>query len=154
MSYADSLVCPISNERTDHNASRVTCLLTIASIGAFAATASPLVALPLAADYTMRAWMKPKSPMQRAAAGLAQAIRLPKKSSDAAPKRFAARIGFLFAVAAAVLLPISAQAAVAVAATLAFFNVLDGVFNFCVGCWMYTLLVVPNMGRFPALARL
>ena len=147
-------LCPISNETTDHNANRVTCLLTIAGIGAFAATSAPALAVGLAADYTLRAWTGHKSPMQRAAAALTRAAGVPAKLSDKAPKRFASRIGFLFALVAAVLCFVAPPAAVGVALTLAFFNVLDGVFDFCVGCWMYGLLIAPNVHRLPVLAKL
>lgn len=147
-------ICPISNERTDHNANRITCLVTIAGIGALAATSAPAVAVGLAADYSLRAWTGYRSPMQRAAAGIGRALRVPVKLSDKAPKRFASRIGFLFALAAAILIFVAPTIAVVVALTLAFFNVLDGVFDFCVGCWMYGLLIAPNLHRFPVLARL
>lgn len=147
-------LCPISNETTDHNANRVTCLLTLAGIGAFAATSAPVLAVGLAADYSMRAWTDHKSPMQRAASGIGRALDIPVKRSDKAPKRFASRIGFLFILTAALLMPVSMSAAVGVALTLGFFNVLDGVFNFCVGCWMYGLLIAPNVHRFPVLANL
>lgn len=50
------------------------------------------------------------------------------------------------AVSAVVLLPISPPASIAMAAALAGFNVLDGVFNLCVGCVVYTYLVLPYFG--------
>jgi hypothetical protein len=42
------------------------------------------------------------------------------------------------------LLPLEPKAAVVVALILLFFNVLDGVFDFCVGCWMYSTFVLPR----------
>ncbi|HEV8433734.1 MAG TPA: DUF4395 family protein [Thermoanaerobaculia bacterium] len=53
-------------------------------------------------------------------------------------------MGFFFAVGTVALLPLEPKAAVVVALILLFFNVLDGVFDFCVGCWMYSTFVLPR----------
>jgi predicted membrane channel-forming protein YqfA (hemolysin III family) len=82
--------------------------------------------------------------MQWLARRFARAIGIPEKRSDAAPKRFACRIGFFFALGTVALLPFAPAAAALVAAALLFFNVLDGVFDFCVGCWMYTAFLLPR----------
>lgn len=142
--------CPVSFETVDHNASRVACLVTIAVLAGISGmalfapglgTAAFAVAAVLTLDYTIRAWATLPSPTQHLAAALARGFGIPAKPADKAPKRFACRVGFFFAVAIAVLLPFLPQAAVAVAGALLFFNVLDGVFDFCVGCWMYGLLM-------------
>ena len=147
------VACPISYERVDHNASRVTCLFTIvalALISGMAAVAPKfsglalLLAGALALDYALRTWTKWSSPMQRIARALARAMGIAEKPSDAAPKRFACRVGFFFALAIVVLLPLAPAVAAVTALALLSFNVLDGVFDFCVGCWMYTTLLLPR----------
>jgi len=62
------------------------------------------------------------------------------------PKIFAWRIGFLMAVVSLGLLFVSPQASVIVAVALAGFNILDGVLNFCVGCVLYSYVVLPMFG--------
>lgn len=142
--------CPISYETVDHNASRVTCLLTIIALAAISAMAVVWegfgrvawgLAAALTLDYAIRAWTRYSSPMQRLARGFAHMVGIPEKRSDAAPKRFACRIGFFLALGTVVLLPLAPTVAALIAGALLFFNVLDGVFDFCVGCWMYTTFV-------------
>ncbi len=69
-------------------------------------------------------------------------------ASVKAPKIFAARIGFLCALVIALLVLIASMAAVAVAVTLGFFNVLDAVLDFCVGCFGGDG-IVPESGHRP-----
>lgn len=146
------LTCPVSFEKTDHNSVRVTGLLTIAMLAAFATTGWVVIAALLAADYTLRAWTGEASPMQRVGRRIARAAGIPELPKDKAPKKFAARIGWMFALAAVGLSFVSPLAGIAVGLSLLGFNVLDSVFDFCVGCWTYTYLVVPLQGRFPLLA--
>lgn len=145
--------CPISYELVDHNASRVTCILTIVALALISglAVAAPkfagtafLLAIALLLDYAIRAWTRWPSPMQRISRALSRAVGIAEKPSDAAPKRFACRIGFFFALTTVALLPLAPIAAVITALALLFFNVLDGVFDFCVGCWMYTAFLLPR----------
>lgn len=146
------IICPVSSETTDHNAVRVTGLLTIATLASFALTGWVVFAALLAADYTVRAWLGGSSPMQRAGRAIARAVGIPALPSDAAPKRFAARIGWMFAVAAVGLSFVSPALGIGVGLSLLGFNVLDSVLDFCVGCWTYTRIVLPLEARFPSLA--
>ena len=66
---------------------------------------------------------------------------------DKAPKIFAARVGFLFALASALLFFISLSASLVVALTLMCFALLESVFNLCVGCLVYTFIVFPLFHR-------
>ncbi|HXH90936.1 MAG TPA: DUF4395 family protein, partial [Thermoanaerobaculia bacterium] len=145
--------CPISYETVDHNASRVTCILTIVALAAISSmavlwpglgTIALILAAALTLDYAIRAWTRYPSPMQSLGRGFARAFGIPEKRSDAAPKRFACRIGFFFALGVVAFLPVAPRMAVMVAGALLFFNVLDGVFDFCVGCWMYTMFLLPR----------
>jgi len=121
--------CPISYERVDHNASRVTCILTIVVLALISGLAvasarfggiALLLATALALDYAIRAWTKWPSPMQRLARAFARALGIAEKPSDAAPKRFACRIGFFFALGTVVLLPLAPTTAVVLAVALLF----------------------------------
>jgi len=145
--------CPISYEAVDHNASRVTCLFTLVALAAISAMAvvwpglgrvALILAVALTLDYAIRAWTRYPSPMQRFARGFARMVGIPEKRSDAAPKRFACRVGFFFALGTVMLLPLAPPASALIAGALLFFNVLDGVFDFCVGCWMYSTFLLPR----------
>src|SRR5258706_3487688 len=128
--------CPISYETVDHNASRVTCIFTIVTLAVISTlavvsenfrTTALVLAVALTLDYALRAWTSYKIPMQRLARMLARAVGIPEKRSDGAPKRFACRIGFFFALGIVALVPVSPRLAAVTAGTLLFFNVLDGV---------------------------
>lgn len=139
--------CPISRDRVDHNANRVTCVFTIIALvpipfiaagsGGLTAAAQ-ILAVGVAVDYAIRAWAPFLSPMQRVACRVARAVGVPKKPSDGAPQRFAYQMGFFLAAAIPVLLALAPAAAAVLSANLLFFNALDGVFDFCVGCWIYS----------------
>ena len=145
-----NIACPVDLDQVDHNTIRITGLLTIALLAAYAITGLAGFVIALALDYTIRAWVGRTSPMQHAAGRLARALGTPVRMKDKAPKRFAARIGWLFAVAASALAFVHPTAGVIVGLSLLGFNVLDSVFDFCVGCWTYHRIVVPF---FPRLAR-
>ncbi|MCB9592737.1 MAG: DUF4395 domain-containing protein [Sandaracinaceae bacterium] len=140
--------CPVSLERVDHNAVRVTGLLTVAMLAAYAISGWAVFAIVLAADYTVRAWTGGRSPMQRLGGRIARGLGIPALMQDKAPKQFAARIGWMFAVAASVLAFVSPTAGIVVGLSLLGFNVLDSVFDFCVGCWTYIHMVLPLSARF------
>jgi len=145
--------CPISYESVDHNASRVTCVLTIVALAAISAMAvlfegfagtDLVLSAALTLDYAIRAWTRNPSPIQRLARWFARVVGIPEKRSDAAPKRFACRIGFFFALGIVAVMPLYPKMAAVIAGALLFFNVLDGVFDFCVGCWMYSTFLLPR----------
>lgn len=141
--------CPISGAQRDNTTVRVvagfTVLVTIASlIVAFlvsAQTAAIIIGV-LALDFIIRAFIKPKfSPLATLARGTVSGLNLPKKMVDNAPKIFAARIGVAFSVTTAILYALNLLiAGTAVLAILLLCAVLESVFSFCLGCWMYSLL--------------
>lgn len=70
---------------------------------------------------------------------LVAAFSIKNKPTDRAPKRFAAKIGFLFS--AAILVCIAADlknSALALAIVLATFALLEAAFGFCAGCHVYS----------------
>jgi hypothetical protein len=101
-------------------------------------------------DYVVRVFTRRTAPIALLAAGIVRVLRVPPVLMDKAPKVFAWRVGFLMATAAAVILPFSMAASGYVALALAAFNVLDGVFNCCVGCIIYTYLILPRIHPAPS----
>jgi hypothetical protein len=143
----NALICPISTRRVDKNAIRITAFLTILTLGLFAFSGYTWLAVVLAGDYFIRAFSSRRSPYNWVACQIVRIIGLEKHMTDKAPKVFAARVGFLFALAIAILAFVHPFSSIVVALVLMGFNILDGVFDFCVGCVMYTYLIFPVFGK-------
>lgn len=140
------LICPISTETIIKPAGRIGAACTAALLVAYAATdAWPLLVL-VVADYVVRVLTPYRSPLARVGAAAVDVFGITPKRMNKGPKIFAWRLGFLMAVASLLLLPFAPAASVVVAVALAAFNVLDGVFNLCVGCVIYTYVVLPTFG--------
>ncbi len=75
---------------------------------------------------------------------LARILRLREKPIDKAPKIFAARMGFVMALAICLLYMAGLlTASKVVAGVLVFFAGLEFAIAFCAGCTIYTLFVLP-----------
>jgi hypothetical protein len=140
-----NLVCPISDQRVNEHVTRINAFLTIITVVlAFVMNSIFLLAF-LMADFFIRAFTEIKfSPISFASHYLNNALSLSVRMIDKAPKIFAARLGFLMTTVIAGLfilhLPI---AAMIVAGILIFFAALEFVFAICVGCMIYTYLILP-----------
>jgi hypothetical protein len=143
----NALICPISIHRIDKNAIRITALMTILTIVVFVITGYTWIAFLLAGDYFVRAFTSRRSPYNWVACQIAKLAGLEKHMTDKAPKVFAARVGFLFVLTIAILAFLHPISSIVVALILMGFNILDGVFNFCVGCVMYTYVIFPVFGK-------
>jgi hypothetical protein len=137
--------CPISGEQRDNTTVRVVAslvvIITIAALlTAFliATWAAAIIMGVLALDFIIRAFFKPKySPLATLARGTVSGLKLPKKMVDSVPKVFAARIGVVFSVTAAILYALNLlYVGTVVLAILLICAVLESVFSFCLGCWM------------------
>lgn len=145
-----TLICPVSSEKIDKNVARIAATTTALLLGIYAYTGSVFIIAFVVLDYIVRVFVPNVRPPVSYFAGLvARLVRLGKKPMDKAPKMFAWRVGFLFAVASLVLFPEYFEASIIVALTLLGFNVLDGVLNFCVGCVVYTYVTLPLMNPSP-----
>lgn len=139
------IVCPISDQRVNEQVSRINASLTIVLV-VFAFAANSLILMVfLVLDFFIRAFTNLKySPLSYIGTQLASAVNLPVKLTDKAPKIFAARLGFLMSTAIAVLFALNFQvAAIIIASGLIFFAGLEFVCAICVGCLIYTYVVLP-----------
>ena len=135
----------MSGERLNKRACRLGATLNAALLTSFFLTRWwPLMAFVLL-DYVVRVFTRRTAPIGLLANGILRMLRISPVPADKAPKVFAWRIGFLMAVVATVALPFSLTASAYIALTLAAFNVLDGICNFCVGCIIYTYLILPRV---------
>ena len=140
-----NLVCPISQERVNERVTRLVALFTILLVVAGLVFNSVLFFIFLLADFFIRAFTSLKfSPVSYLASSLANALNLGKKPTDKAPKIFAARLGFLMTLGITMLslfhLPV---AAIVVSGILILFASLEFTLGICVGCIIYTYVVLP-----------
>jgi len=145
MNNFKQLVCPISNEQITERVTRINALLAILLVLAGFVLNSPLFIVFLMADFFIRAFTKVKySPLSYVSHQMVNTFQLDKKVIDKAPKVFAARLGFLMTLTITILLMSGLNAAaLVVAGILVFFAMLEFVLGFCVGCIMFTYLVLP-----------
>lgn len=139
------LVCPISDQRVNEQVTRFNAMFAIAVIvGAFVLNSIFLIAF-LMADFFMRGFTGIKfSPLNYLSHYLSNALNLPVRLIDKAPKVFAARLGFLMTIIITGLYIFELQlASFIVAGMLIFFAGLEFLFAICVGCMIYTYLVLP-----------
>ncbi len=142
--FLDNGVCPVSSEKIDSWASRLTVFFNVLILVAFLFTGNGGFVVVSALDYGIRAIFDSRwSPLSFLATKLLAIAGVPKKYVGKAPKLFASRVGFLCATSSALLFPVAPTASLVVAGMLTVFAILDSVFGFCVGCLLYTYLVLP-----------
>lgn len=139
------LVCPISDERINERVTRINALFGIVLLIAGFVFNSVFFFVFLLADFYTRAFTKAKfSPISYLSYNMANALNLNKKNIDKAPKIFAARIGFLMTMAITTLFLFQLNnAALIVGGVLIFFATLEFALAICMGCIMYTYLILP-----------
>ncbi len=140
-----NIQCPVSTNKADENVARIVAFfaLAITLLGLYM-NAYWLILL-LAADFTLRAFTTGTySPLKNAAKAIAAKLSLEKKTTDAEPKKFAAGLGMAFCLIIASLQISGFQlAANGVGAVLLFCAVLESGFAICLGCIVYTYMVLP-----------
>lgn len=145
MNSLKQLVCPISNEKIDERVTRLNALLVILIV--IAGFLFDLMIFPvfLAADFFIRGFTRIKfSPLSYISSQMTTVLQLDKKVTDKAPKVFAARIGFIFSLVISVLVLLNFDtAALITGGILVFFASLELALAICMGCIMYTYLVLP-----------
>lgn len=145
MNSLKQIVCPVSSEKIDERVTRLNALLVILMVIAGFLFNSVIFPVFLAADFFIRGFTRIKlSPLSYLSNLMANALQLDKKIIDKAPKIFAARIGFAFSLAISVLAILNFNtAALITGGVLVFFASLELALAFCMGCIMYTYLVLP-----------
>lgn len=140
-----NLICPISDEVINERLTRINACIVILLVAAGFFFNSGLIFIFLMSDFFIRAFTKSKhSPVSYAGRWIVQLLHLKNKSVNKAPKIFAARMGFLMALTVTVLFLLKLYiAAYVVASLLVFFALLEFALGFCMGCYIYTYLVLP-----------
>jgi hypothetical protein len=134
--------CPVDFIPVNENKVRLTALwvLVLVTLSFFS---QPLLLIAfLAIDFFLRAFNWGKySPLNKLSGVVVKQLHIANKPIDQAPKRFAAKIGFLLSVAVAICLLTQAfNAAFILRIVFAVFAFLESFLGFCAGCYVYSFL--------------
>ncbi len=142
----DSISCPVSQERVEEGIVRRIAFLTawISAFSIFKFLYIPFLFLAL--DFAIRAFsiLKIKSPLRILSSQFLHYSFFEKKYVDAAPKRFAAGIGFLLSLLISLFIFVNyIKLAISFSIILIFCALLEGLFSICFGCLVYSKIVLP-----------
>jgi hypothetical protein len=135
-------MCPVSFHKVNENAARLNAAQTVVLLLLFLFSSWKWLILIVAADFCIRGFWEAKySPFANISKGILALLKIQPVLVDAAPKIFAARIGFLFSclLIACWLLHLNA-AALIIGLMFAACAALEAAFRFCVACKMYPLV--------------
>jgi len=137
---ATELECPVDFITVNENKVRLTALLVFILAVVFLFTGNWIIPAFLIADFALRAFKLGRYSLLNLISDLLVKIfSIPAKPIDQAPKRFAAKIGLLFAIAITALqLLNNSPAALILAGVLTLFAFLESFLGFCAGCYVYT----------------
>jgi hypothetical protein len=139
-----SLICPISPLRVSETAARVTAFFMAGMLALYVLTGGVYLVVAIVIDYGIRAFtLLPYSAFSWLAARTVPLLTTSDSAIDKAPKIFAARVGFLFALATVILFYVNGTASVVVALVLMGFALLESLLNICVGCLVYNYVILP-----------
>jgi len=139
------LICPVSNEKTNERLTRLNAFFTVLLASLSFILSTPVFLMFLLIDFFIRAFTKGKySPLCLLSRTLLSLLKLSEIKIDKAPKIFAARMGFVMTLAITLLFLLNLSiAAMAIAGILIFFATLEFAMGVCVGCMIYTYMVLP-----------
>jgi hypothetical protein len=140
-----SVICPISPERVNENTVRITGFFVSLLLAIYLVTGNIYLIWVLVPDFYIRTFTPLKySPLSGTASIVARLFRLPVIKIPKAPKIFAARLGFLLSLVI-VLLHYSGMnlSSDIIAMLMMLFALLEAALNICVGCQVYTYLILP-----------
>jgi hypothetical protein len=134
-----SLICTISDKYIDENTARMNAFFALSQIIIFFLTPFKWIIFLLAADFLLRRILQGRySVISRISVLTTGALALKKIRINAGPKLFAANVGFMLSLLTALFfyagLP---YVSYVLAGTLAFFTLLESVFNICAACILY-----------------
>lgn len=139
----------ITHYYADENVVRIIAglVLVIATLGL--ALQSRVLFLLLTLDFALRAFTYQPTPLAAAAKLIARSLQLSPYPIFAAPKRFAAGLGFGFSLLLLILFSFNLDTIAYVAGSLLLLcALLEAAFRICVGCYLFSWVVAPIMRRF------
>ncbi len=145
MKIIENVVCPVSNVKIDANLGRFSVFFNVVLMLSWIATRNPIFLGIVILDYAIRSIDKIEySPTKILAKFLNRFIKIPPKITDIAPKIFSYRLG-LFASTMALIFHITGLSfpSLMASSVLVSLMALDSFFGICVGCYIYSFLVLP-----------
>ena len=141
----NTLLCPISDEKVNEKIVRFTALLAFLISLVFIYKPYILLVAFLAFDFYSRGFgLSNRSILAMTGSGIKNYLPFRSKIIDKAPKIFAARIGFLLSLlSVALLLSDAVIASQITIVVLAFFAFLEWFAGFCMGCYIYSWIILP-----------
>lgn len=134
----------ISKYYVDENAVRITAAQTVIIAAIILITHWPWPMLLLAVDFALRAFTSRPSLLTLLSKAIIRAAHIRPRPIFAPPKKFAAAIGFIFALAVFLLLYLQFTiAAYITGGVLIFCALLESAFKICLGCYVYNWVVAP-----------
>ena len=140
-----TIYCPVSEDRVDNNVTRIIALMVLL----IAITGSVLnnywVFVYLAFDFAVRAFFKGKGSLLKwIGQQIVKLLKIVPKPINAAPRKFAAALGFVFSVLIALLIfNGSITASYIFNGMLAVCAFMESFLGFCIGCYLYTFFIIP-----------
>ena len=139
-----NLICPISNAQVDRTVVRITGFMVAVMIALYIYTGNVIFITVITLDFFIRAFTPLNySYFSWTACQISELLHFPKNKIDKAPKIFAARVGFLFAISTHILFYIYPMAAIITGVVLMAFALIESLLNFCFGCFVYTYVILP-----------
>lgn len=138
----------ITHYYADENVVRIIAglVLIIATLGLL--LHSRALFLLLTIDFALRAFTYQPAPLAAGARLIARSLQLSPYPIFAAPKRFAAGLGFIFSLVLFVLLSLNSDSAAYFTGSLLIIcALLESVFRICAGCYLFSWIVAPIMRR-------
>ncbi len=135
-------MCPVSFQKINENVARTNAALTVALLLLFLLSPLRWIILIVATDFYIRGfWKSEYSPFATISKKRLALLNIQPLFVDAAPKIFAARVGFLFSCLLTIcwLLHLSTVALI-IGLMFAVCALLEAAFRFCVACKMYPLV--------------
>ena len=141
-----SIICPVSINKIDKNTARIGSILTSALLGIYIYTGNIVFIGIILLDFILRVFFENlESPSGFVAKRINALFSSRKNIINKGPKIFAWRTGFLFALTSFVVYFFSPTTSIIVAEILLVFALLDGLANLCIGCVVYTYIILPLM---------
>lgn len=137
--------CPISKDKADENIIRIASLLSLFVLTIGTLLRFEFIIFLLAVDFAIRAFTDGKySIIRTLSKKIGILFKLREKHIDSAPKKFAAGLGAAFSIIIGIfLLTGNIFLAYAVAVILGICALLEGIFAICIGCHIYSWLIIP-----------
>lgn len=145
-----NVVCPVSSDKVLEAQPRISALLVVALLGVYLLVQTWIIPVFLFIDFYLRGYTGGKySFIGFLSKGVVQRFNSSSPLIDKAPKIFAARLGMVFSLVVFVFALLGWYAmANALAAVLIVFASVECFFNFCVGCYVYSLFILPRLNSY------